>query len=70
MCAERLVPRRRYVLVMEENYQMVEQRAASNPLGRITETRDIANMAAFLSSDQSNYLAGLALTVSGGDVMF
>ena len=49
---------------------MVKQRAASNPLGRITETRDIANMAAFLSSDQSDYLAGLALTVSGGDVMF
>jgi len=54
----------------EQLAAMVEQRAASNPLGRITETRDIANMAAFLSSDQSNYLAGLALTVSGGDIMF
>jgi len=54
----------------EQLAAMVDQRAASNPLGRITETRDIANMAAFLSSDQSNYLAGLALTVSGGDVMF
>jgi NAD(P)-dependent dehydrogenase (short-subunit alcohol dehydrogenase family) len=49
---------------------MLAQRSEANPLGRITETRDIANMAAFLSSDQSDYLAGLAVTVSGGDVMF
>ena len=48
---------------------MVRERSAVNPLDRITETRDIANMAAFLSSDQADYLAGLAVTVAGGDVM-
>jgi NAD(P)-dependent dehydrogenase (short-subunit alcohol dehydrogenase family) len=50
--------------------EMVRERSAINPLGRITETRDIANMAAFLSSDQADYLAGLAVAVAGGDVMF
>jgi NAD(P)-dependent dehydrogenase (short-subunit alcohol dehydrogenase family) len=50
--------------------EMVRQRSAVNPLGRITETRDIANMAAFLSSSEADYLAGLAISVSGGDVMF
>jgi meso-butanediol dehydrogenase/(S,S)-butanediol dehydrogenase/diacetyl reductase len=50
--------------------EMVRQRSAVNPLGRITETRDIANMAAFLASSEADYLAGLAISVSGGDVMF
>jgi NAD(P)-dependent dehydrogenase (short-subunit alcohol dehydrogenase family) len=50
--------------------EMVRRRSAVNPLGRITETRDIANMAAFLSSSEADYLAGLAISVSGGDVMF
>jgi NAD(P)-dependent dehydrogenase (short-subunit alcohol dehydrogenase family) len=49
---------------------MVRERSLANPLGRITETRDIANMAAFLSSSEADFLAGLAISVSGGDVMF
>jgi NAD(P)-dependent dehydrogenase (short-subunit alcohol dehydrogenase family) len=49
---------------------MLRQRAAANPLGRVTEKEDISKMAAFLSSAESNYLTGLALSVSGGDVMF
>ena len=50
--------------------KMIEQRATVNPLGRITETEDIAKMAAFLCSEEANYLTGLALSVSGGDVMY
>ena len=53
----------------EQLAAMVRQRSEANPLGRVTETRDIANMAAFLSSGESDYLTGLAVTVSGGDVM-
>ena len=45
-------------------------RAQANPLGRITETEDIARMAAFLSSAESDYITGLAVSVSGGDVMY
>jgi NAD(P)-dependent dehydrogenase (short-subunit alcohol dehydrogenase family) len=48
---------------------MIRRRAEANPMGRITETRDIANMAAFLASSESDYVTGLAVSVSGGDVM-
>ncbi len=50
--------------------EMVRERAAANPMGRITETQDIARMAAFLASAESDYLTGLAVSVSGGDVMY
>ncbi len=49
--------------------RMVAERAAANPMGRITETEDVARMAAFLASSESDYLTGLAVSVSGGDVM-
>ena len=49
---------------------MRRTRVDATPLGRVTEARDIANMAAFLASDQSDYLTGLALPVAGGDMMF
>ena len=48
---------------------MQRARVDATPLRRVTEARDIANMAAFLASDQSDYLTGLALPVAGGDVM-
>lgn len=49
--------------------RMVAERAAANPMGRIAETDDVARMAAFLASSESDYLTGLAVSVSGGDVM-
>lgn len=49
---------------------MVRERSLANPLGRITETKDIANMTAFLSSSEADFLTGLAISVSGGDVMY
>ena len=48
---------------------MHRARLGATPLGRVTEGRDIANMAAFLASDQSDYLTGLAIPVAGGDLM-
>ena len=50
--------------------QMVRERSAANPLGRIAEAEDVARVAAFLASSESDYLTGLAVSVSGGDVMF
>ena len=49
--------------------RMVAERVAANPMRRITETEDVARMAAFLASSESDYLTGLAVSVSGGDVM-
>jgi NAD(P)-dependent dehydrogenase (short-subunit alcohol dehydrogenase family) len=54
----------------EQLRQRAAARAQANPLGRITETEDIARMAAFLSSAESDYVTGLAVSVSGGDVMY
>jgi NAD(P)-dependent dehydrogenase (short-subunit alcohol dehydrogenase family) len=46
--------------------RMVGERGAEVPLGRIAEGADIARTAAFLASAESDYLTGLAITVSGG----
>ena len=54
----------------EQLARMVLDRRATNPLGRITEAGDVANAAAFLASAEADFLTGLAVTVSGGDVMF
>ncbi|MGH3238814.1 MAG: SDR family oxidoreductase, partial [Spirillospora sp.] len=43
--------------------------AASHPLGRIGETRDVAGAALFLASGQSGWLTGLTVDVAGGRVM-
>lgn len=36
------------------------------PLGRLAETRDIAEVVAFLVSDEASYLTGMVLPVDGG----
>ena len=53
----------------EYRAQMVREGAVARPLGRIAAGDDIANMAAFLSSSESDYLTGLSLSVSGGSEM-
>ena len=56
--------------VEEQLRGRVAARARANPLGRITEAEDVARMTAFLSSAESDYITGLAVSVSGGDVMY
>ncbi len=48
---------------------MVERENASNPLGRIGQAKDVSDIAAFLSSSESDYLTGLAINVAGGSHM-
>ena len=44
-----------------------EARAISEiPLGRLGETRDLANAALFLASDEAEFLTGVALEIDGG----
>ena len=50
----------------EYRKQMIASASAGTPLGRLTETDDIAKMAAFLASDQSAFITGQSLTVDGG----
>jgi 3-oxoacyl-[acyl-carrier protein] reductase len=40
--------------------------AASVPLGRLSQPRDIANAVAFLASDDASFITGVALEVDGG----
>ena len=48
---------------------MLETNNRSVPLGRTAVAQDIADTAAFLASDQSDYMTGLAISVSGGKGM-
>ncbi|MDG0870720.1 SDR family NAD(P)-dependent oxidoreductase [Candidatus Lucifugimonas marina] len=49
--------------------EMVAQVNSTNPLGRIAQPEDVADVAAFLASSQSDYLTGLAINVAGGSWM-
>ena len=50
----------------EHRQAMIANAIGSVPLGRMTETADIAKMAVFLASDEAEFLTGLSLTVDGG----
>jgi len=43
-----------------------QQRIPGIPLGRIAEEPDIADVAAFLASDDARYVNGQAINVDGG----
>jgi NAD(P)-dependent dehydrogenase (short-subunit alcohol dehydrogenase family) len=53
----------------EHRALMVRERNERVPLGRIAQGEDIARMAAFLSSSESDYMTGLSISVSGGSQM-
>ncbi|MDE0485301.1 MAG: 3-oxoacyl-ACP reductase FabG [Candidatus Poribacteria bacterium] len=53
----------------EQRAEFARRAETSVPLGRLAEGADVANMAAFLASDQAAYLTGLSVTVSGGLMM-
>ena len=54
--------------VTSEEYRamLVADRASRAPMGRIAQADDIARMAAFLASSESDYITGLSISVSGG----
>ncbi len=46
--------------------ELREKFRSTVPLGRLSKPRDIANMAAFLASDEAELLTGVAIEVDGG----
>ncbi len=46
--------------------QMIEAALQTIPLGRLAKTQDIANLAAFLSSEQASFITGKSISVDGG----
>jgi 3-oxoacyl-[acyl-carrier protein] reductase len=49
--------------------QALQSIIEATPLGRLGEAEDIANVAYFLVSDQSSFMTGQTLAVSGGRIM-
>ena len=47
----------------------LKERARSIPWGRVAQPADIANLAVFLASSQSDYLTGLSINTTGGTEM-
>jgi len=56
-------PLLRRVLSSEE---LIQKYAALNPMGRIGKPEEVANMAAFLASDEASYVTGGIYLVDGG----
>ena len=53
----------------EHRAMMIRERNTRVPLGRVAVGDDIARMAAFLASEESDYITGLSISVSGGAEM-
>jgi 3-oxoacyl-[acyl-carrier protein] reductase len=48
---------------------MFEGAKRRNPMGRLGEPREVANLALFLASDMSSYITGEVISISGGSVI-
>ena len=57
--------------VSTEEYKamLIADRASRAPMGRIAQGDDVARVAAFLASSESDYITGLSISVSGGSEM-
>ena len=57
--------------VTAEEYRdgMLKQAGETAPLGRVGQPEDVARTAAWLASEESSYLTGQAIVVSGGSLM-
>jgi NAD(P)-dependent dehydrogenase (short-subunit alcohol dehydrogenase family) len=53
----------------EYTEQMVRQTILDNPMGRLAYPSDVAQVAAFLASSESDYLTALSINVAGGSLM-
>ena len=57
------------VSLEDHHAEMLRSRSEAVPLGRVAQGLDVARMAAFLASAESDYMTGLSVSVSGGKEM-
>ncbi len=57
------------VSAKEQHAMMIRDADQRVPLGRVAQADDIARTAAYLASDQSDYMTGLSISVAGGSNM-
>src|SRR5437660_402814 len=48
---------------------MFEAAKKRNPMGRLGEPREVADLALFLASDLSSYITGEVISISGGSIV-
>ena len=64
--SERAVAESEGVSVEEVRARVVAEAASRSPLGRMGESEDVANLVAFLVSDEASFITGQAYNVNGG----
>jgi 3-oxoacyl-[acyl-carrier protein] reductase len=47
----------------------ITQLSAATPLGRLATPKDVADLTAFLASDEAEYITGQAINLVGGLIM-
>jgi NAD(P)-dependent dehydrogenase (short-subunit alcohol dehydrogenase family) len=55
--------------ITDQRAAMIARASGLSPIGRMASVEDVSAVAAFLASDESSYLTGLAISVAGGVVM-
>jgi len=63
---ERAEAEKKGIAYEEFRAPLLKKKAEGTPLGRIAEPEDVANMVAFLASDEANFITGQAYNVNGG----
>ncbi|MDE0637921.1 MAG: 3-oxoacyl-ACP reductase FabG [Candidatus Poribacteria bacterium] len=56
-------------MLSEVSPEMVEQLRSTTPLGRLGEPEEMANVIAFLLSEESSYMTGATVIASGGRIL-
>ena len=63
---ERAKAQEQGISLEEFRSEIVAEAAQRTPLGRIAEAEDVANLVAFLASEESSFITGQAYNVNGG----
>ena len=63
---EREQAEKKGVPLEEFRAQIIKKAVDATPLGRIAEPEDVANLVAFLASDEASFITGQAYNVNGG----